>query len=379
MKRNLKLVCLATTLCTAAAMAQTTTSPVAYVYVSNYIGTTGVTEVQALSADPAGKLTAVPGSPFADEITYMAVNGRYLMGGTDNHIDINAYLMQPNGALSFYAQTNIVKQNSGCGSAGPFFFDHTGGSLYNFDYFAYSCSNNTYEAFNVVKASGQLTYLGEAGDSENLQGALSFIGNNVFAYGSTCYHSSPSINGFKRNSNGSLTQVSITPAYPTAPSGEGYCPYLAAADPTNHVVIPMQLYAGYGDPVKPYQLAVYTAGSAGNLTTTSTYGNMPYVAVGGVTSVRMAPSGKLVAVAGSGGLQIFHVNGASPITVYATLEARAQIDEMYWDNANHLYAVSETAGKLFVYTVTPTAHSAAAGSPHSISGAVHLIVQPLPR
>jgi 6-phosphogluconolactonase (cycloisomerase 2 family) len=357
----------------------TASSPVAWVYVSNYIGNTTATEVHAYSVLPNGVLKPIPGSPFNDGITTMAVNGKYLMGGTDNDININAYHLNADGSPSFWTQTNITHQNSGCGGVGSIFFDHTGSSLYNEDPWGSQCSNNTYEAFNVVKSNGALTFVGDAGSSEALNGKLTFLANNVYAYGSTCYHSSPSINGFKRNSDGSLTQLNMTPAYPAAPTGEGWCPWLAAADPTSHVVIPMQPYAGYGDPAGPYQLAVYTADASGNLTTTSSYTDMPGVTVGGVNDLDMAPSGKIVAVSGPDGLQIFHVNGASPVTPYAVLNSTDAISQVFWDNANHLYAVSQTSGKLFVYTVTQTGWSAAPGSPVTISGALGLIVQPLPR
>jgi hypothetical protein len=310
----------------------------------------------------------------------MAVNGKYLMGATDNNIDINAYLIQPDGALSYYSQTNVVKQNQGCGSAGPFVFDHTGSSLYNFDHSAAQCANNTFEGFNVVKADGQLTFLGDAGASENLDGILTFTGNNVYAYGASCYDLVPSITGFKRNSNGSLMQLNIHPAYPTLPPNAGnWCPAGAAADPANHVVIPVAPFEGFGNEVGPYQLAVYTADGSGNLTTTSTYANMPTVAVGYASYLQMAPSGKVLAVAGYIGLQIFHVDGANPVTNYAVLQATDHIDEMFWDHDNHLYAVSSTSGKLYVYTITPAGWSEAPGSPHAISGAIHLIVQPWPR
>lgn len=356
-----------------------TTSPVAYVYVSNYIGTNSATEVHAFAAAPNGALTAVSGSPFNDQITAMAVNGKFLMGGTDNVININAYYIQPNGAISFSTQSNVTQQNSGCGGVGSLFFDHTGASLYNLDPSGSQCANNTYEAFNLVKSNGALTFLGDAGASPSLNGKLSFLANNVYAYGSSCYHFSPSINAFKRNANGSLTRLTVTAPYPTARSGESWCPWLAASDPTTHVVIPMQPYSGFGSPAGPYQLGVYTADSSGNLTTTSTYSNMPKVTVGNVNDLNMAPSGKILAVAGANGLQVFHVNGANPVTPYAVLNSTLAISQVFWDNANHLYAVSQTGGKLFVYTVMPTGWSVAPGSPHAIAGALNLAVQPWPR
>jgi hypothetical protein len=163
---------------------------------------------------------------------------------------------------------------------------------------------------------------------------------------------------------------------PSAPSGDFYCPYLAAADPTNHVAIPVQPYTGNWGIAGPYQLATYTANAAGDLSTTSTYSNMPKVAVGSVNDVGMAPSGKLLAVAGTSGLQVFHFNGANPITHYTGLLTTSSVDQMFWDNANHLYAISRAAGKLYVFTVTATGFSQAPGSPHTIAHPEFIIVLP---
>ena len=241
------------------------------------------------------------------------------------------------------------------------------------------CSNNTYASFTVVKSTGKVTFLGDAGHDEEINGVLSFIGNDKFAYSSDCYHFSSAIYGFQRNSNGSLTDLNIAPALPTAPSGLFYCPYLAAADPTNHLAIPVQAYTGFGGASGPYQLATYTANSSGNLTTASTYSNMPKVLVGFVTAVSMAPSGTLLAVGGTGGLQIFHFNGASPITHYTGLLTTAEADQFFWDNENHLYAIGRTSNKLWVFTVTPTSYTQAPGSPYTFNAPIAMIVQPLPR
>jgi outer membrane protein assembly factor BamB len=93
----------------------------------------------------------------------------------------------------------------------------------------------------------------------------------------------------------------------------------------------------------------------------------------------MSPSGRLLAVGGTGGLQIFHYNGASPITHYTGLLTTDEIDQFFWDNQNHMYAISQTSGKLFVFTVTPTSYSQSPGSPYTISSPISIIVQPLPR
>jgi hypothetical protein len=43
-----------------------------------------------------------------------------------------------------------------------------------------------------------------------------------------------------------------------------------------------------------------------------------------------------------------------------------KIDFIHWDNANHLYALSNSSGKLYIYTVTPTAITSVPGSPFKV-------------
>ncbi len=88
-----------------------------------------------------------------------------------------------------------------------------------------------------------------------------------------------------------------------------------------------------------------------------------------------SPSGLLLAVGGNG-LEVFHFNGASPITKYTGLLTSDKIVQLFWDNDNHLYALSASANKLFVFTVTPTSVSQAPGSPYTISNPVALAVLP---
>ena len=100
-----------------------------------------------------------------------------------------------------------------------------------------------------------------------------------------------------------------------------------------------------------------------------------------VYDMEMAPSGKLLAVGGSdglngGGQEIFHFNGGEPVTAYTGLLTKDEISSMYWDNANHLYAISSNANKLFVFTVTPTSVSQAPGSPYAIYNPSVVMVQP---
>jgi hypothetical protein len=157
-----------------------------------------------------------------------------------------------------------------------------------------------------------------------------------------------------------------------------YCPGLTATDAATHVAVAMQpLNDSSFEPNGYAQLATYTADSNGNLTTASSYANMPKVALAGVAGLSMSPSGKLLAVAGTGGLQVFHFNGSDPITRYTGLLTKGdvdQVDQMFWDNDNHLYAISQSAGKLFVFTVTSISYCQAPGSPYAITNPQSIVV-----
>jgi hypothetical protein len=75
-------------------------------------------------------------------------------------------------------------------------------------------------------------------------------------------------------------------------------------------------------------------------------------------------------------LQVFRFNGANPITKLTGLIATTAVQQVYWDNVDHLYAVNGRSGKLYVFTVTSKGAIQAPGSPHSVGGATSLIVLP---
>jgi WD40 repeat protein len=129
-------------------------------------------------------------------------------------------------------------------------------------------------------------------------------------------------------------------------------------------------------PDGPPQLATYTADGSGNLATKSTFWNMPEHGVKYVTDIWMSPSGKLLAVAGTAGLQVFHFNGSHPMKHYTGLLTKDEVDQLFWDNDNHLFAISRSAAKLFVFTITPTNVSQAPGSPYTITNPQDITVLP---
>ena len=391
----MKILCLLSALSVSAAVVQTTsaqkpaaaqaaasTAPVAYVYVSNTPGS-GANKVNAYAAAANGKLTPVSGSPFADNLTSMVVNGKYLLGSNKAGVYVAAFLIQSNGSLHWTTSTDVARFNSsGCVFPSPLILDHTGANLYLASTVGSLCDSTEHQSFTIDKPTGALRFVGSTSQTFLFDTPLTFGANNVYAYGTDCVNFQGNVTDtfhvYKRGSNGLLTLTAINPPTPPPPtSGDFYCRSQTAADPSNHLAVSVQaIDVSTSQPDGQPQLATYTADASGNLTTPSTSGNMPGTAVGFVTNLSMSPSGKLLAVAGQSGLQIFHFNGSSPITAYTGLLTSNDIEQCFWDNANHLYAISQNAGKLYVFTVTPTGFSQATGSPYSIHAPANIIVQP---
>ena len=355
-------------------------APVAFVYVATNPANSSTNQLEAFSAAADGRLTPVAGSPYAEDVTNMAVNGKYLFASTNNGIYIDQFQIESAGNLHFIRATNVLQYNQNdCGRSGTLVFDHTGSSLYDIEVDG-DCANNVMQSFNVERPSGQLQNLGGTGASRQLNGLISFTGNNQWAYTTACYPGFGYSNyAFHRTGNGALKAVNTGFTLPAAPAGSAWCPDANAADPANHVAITMQPAVSPEQPYTftptgPPQIAAYTADAAGNLTTTNTRQNMPATAVETVIDINMAPSGKLLAVGGTKGLQLFHFNGAAPPTHYTDLLAKEEIQQIFWDNANHVYALG--LSRLYVFTATPASVVQAPGSPYTLGPTVSLIVQP---
>jgi hypothetical protein len=377
------LVCPAVLLCTLAFAQDTTTSsdnqgsqgsPAAYVYVSSS-PSSDTYQINAYAANSSGKLTPVMDSPFSAKGTAMALTRKWFF--TTDGINIYTASISAAGALKQVSWINAQKYNES-DSGGPvlLFLDHSGTTLYDWDFNSDGAEDNSYQSFDVDQGTGKLSYTGATSVSALFYGPLNFIADNKDAYGGSCYHGTPDLYGFSRGASGTLTGLNLNaPIPPARPGKGGYCPGSVAADQTNHIAVPLtpdndMTIDG------PTQLGVFTADGSGSLTTTSTYKNMVVPDTRGVADLRASPSGLLLAVGGPAGLQVFHFNGASPITKYMGLLTTDSIVQVFWDNDNHLYALSAKANKLFVFTVTPTSFSHAPGSPYTISNPAAVAVLP---
>ncbi len=375
-------------------------STAAFVYVVNQSNSGTPNQVVAFTADANGLLAAVPGSPFNQDVTSIAANGKYLMATANSEPNINTYTIASNGALTLATQFNYGQDtgyqsniDTTCGDMGGLLFDHTGQSLYAAVGNINCSNNNAIASFAVDPSTGGLSYLGNVNIGYNSSPAIAFLGTNDFAY-SAFPGMYWSLMSFERGSNGmlnhndSFTSVHLIAAPPGSTPGliNGYTPGLTSTDTANHVAIAEYPDFTVNGAPQPVQLASYTADANGNLSTNDTYATMPATSVTTPLDLEISSSGTLLAVGGVGGLQVFHFNGANSITGFTSLLTADSISGMSWDNSNHLYAFTLTGaaygsnsvspGKLHVFTVTDTAASEASGSPYTIATPIAIAIQP---
>ena len=368
-----------------------TSGPVAYIYVSsNYSGSNN--RVVGYAASANGQLTQISGSPWADNLSYLATSGTYLFGSTniatDNGKNVFSYSVQSNGALKYVGATNIQDDGSenACNVAENPTLDHTGSYLYLYVENAGGCNGNSYGAFQsfaINKSTGLLNYLGVTSTlpPANTQW-LTVLADNQYAYVEGYYSN---IAGLQKTSNGSLALLSSPTAIVGSqgePSGWGWDYGDVAADTTNHLAVDVCYSSGGGaygcSPDTEDKIATFTINTSnGSQSTSSTFANMPVTDVHNVASLSMAPGGKLLAVGGSNGIQIFNFNPTGQASANTGLITTAPITAMYWDNSNHLYAISNADNALHVFTVTATSATEAPGSPYSIPRPVALTAHSL--
>jgi len=360
------------------------TALAAYVYVQTSKG------VNLYDANAAGGLTLVKGSPFAVTGLMSADNGKYLISvGTDN---IHTYKIESDGAVGKQAAEIDTQKYSGakCGTnyGQPGLLDHTGTHLYVS--LSSGIDGNPFPLCGAVQtyklaSNGELTFLG---DTESFLGqhegafpiAVSTISSNdKFGYSALSQIYASTFLAFKADANGALLQdgsfseVDPTPD-PSIPDGN-YFPMAMAADPASHLAVLMN--EPFTNVNTSPQLASYTiSDTTGAIVSTNSWADMPTPQLN-PGLLQMSPSGKLLVVIGQFGLQIFYFNGAAPITSYSgVLLPNVSVDQVTWDNSNHLYALSNLSGELYGFTVTPTSINEVAGSPYKIPGLTGMIVVP---
>jgi hypothetical protein len=330
----------------------------------------------------------------------VGVNGKYLISvGTTN---VHSYSIESNGAVGKQAAVIDTQDYSGSecgatsagGSSNGAYLDHTGKYFYVQLYDGSDDEDDggdcaAWQSYQV-ESNGNLVFLGSVEDEgwsdhyATPSSVPTVSSNDLFSYG-VFYQfdgfSYTTFSTFSRTPSSGFLEInnnfsgSGPEANPNAPNGPWYfVPLSVKADNSSDLAVLMQSFWVDDDANQKYgpnQMASFKIDNAtGGIVSTNTWENMPIPAITGITDLNMSPTGKLLAVFGYPGLQLFHFNGASPITPYSgVLLPTTDIDQVAWDNDNHMYALSYQSQKLYVYTVTPTTITAVAGSPYTVTGA----------
>ena len=374
--------CLVSAMCTGMAVAQ---APVAYVYVAEDLSPANTASpITAYAASADGKLIPLKSSPFTQTSGFMAgTNGSHFItvdqDSNTTHQYLHVYNVSSNGVIG----EEVSKQDlhEWCSMDEAAEFDHTGQFVYVLE--PQSCGGG-YVSFSLSK-SGELTFKGSLTEPNQPFFTLpTFSGNDKFAYNFVpCPDSqapcpTETFLGMGRESSGALQNISFSATDPTPPSG-GYQVVqdgFVTDDSTNHLASLMDFQDGQCGQSGPYisnRLASYTIQSNGDLVSTNKWEDMPQLATsinGGVSAFNrlmlMNPAGNILAVSVGTGVQFFHFNGANPITPFTGVIGTANhINNMAWDDNNHLYALDYFSGELHVYTATATSVVEAAGSPYT--------------
>jgi hypothetical protein len=371
-------------LATFVAQAQTT---VAHVYIQTPQG------IDLYTLNSANKLALVAGSPFKTVGLGAGTNGKYWISVGTNILHVYA-INQTTGAIGAQISQIDTSLYAGaeCGTTGPTTLDHTGQFFYvqhwntpQSDSGLYLC--NATQTFKI-SSNGQMTFMGDSeyefGTHQLPPDPINIVAAGNYAYSETDEGwGSYGITTYSRNtSTGDLTWVNSPYFYLPIAGGNSLFPTNLTPDASNHLAISLA-QSGSDGPYPtlsgPERLASYAFGSNGSLTTANSYSNMPPLTVSAQT-MNMSPSSKILAVGGTSrpsngplmfsfgktGLQLFHFNGASPLTKYSSVLTTAPIDYIHWDNSNHVFAMSASTGKLYVWTATPTSIAPVPGSPFTI-------------
>jgi len=364
------------------------TPAAAYVYVSTSNG------INFYDAASNGHLSEVSGSPFHTTLPMIGSNGSHFFTlDYSDYSTIHAYSVAANGAIGGQVSSIDTQNYTGvdCGSTDGAVLDHTGKNIYVLLDTSGNCG--AYQTYGIASGTGALSFKGAAVNN-NIQlndccSVPTITASNAFAYSQEqtfycdgCYTSW----GEFKIANGELKNMSSPVTGPTPKTATQFlAPAFVDADNSDHVAVLGSWYdSNAGQYTGAGGFASYTVNSStGALNSTNTWKEMPSPNVGAPIEIRLSPSGKILAVAGSNGLQLFHFNGAAPLTPFGGLLTKTEIDHIKWDTDNHLYALSDAyntysspngKAELYVFTVTPTSATAVAGSPLHIPGANGLVV-----
>jgi hypothetical protein len=340
--------------------------------------------INVYTADSAGKVSLVKGSPFPIEGLLNAVNGKDLIS-----VGAAAVLSYPinatTGAVGKLASIVGTDSYAGgeCGYTGTdgnpngTTLDRNGHFFYVQLWTGQNPANCSAWQSYSIGSDGHFTYLDTiyngtysngwavpAGNQPTFSSSNDFFFTNLdYGEGVTGFQ------GLQKLSNGKLQVNSSFTDYPPVgdPIGPYYPTSFLQADNAGHLAVAMIPSDEATQKFGPIQLASFTIAPKGYVYSTNYWLSMPTPVIQeGMAGMAFSTNGKLLAVYGYPGVQLFHFNGAKPITKYTSLLPQEVIDRIGWDTAGHLYAVSYDSELIYVYNVTNSKVTELAGVPFKV-------------
>lgn len=329
-----------------------------------------------------GELTPIPGP--LPVLGAAAISGNYLFAVGSDGPHLESYLIGDDGSLTKIQSLNVEDIYN------HLLVNHSGTNLY----LQIENENGVaYRSYRIDQVSGKLSVESTTNFSFDTAWLYALSSDDHYAYGGYAYvgYSPPwsstetgycHLAYFATGPDGALSPNQTELPAMSAPSGQTFCPWALQADNTGHIAAAIQGNAGYLD--FPERLTSFTINADGSLSSTSTAENMATPSMG-ISSISLSPSGTLLAVGGSTGIQIFNFYGAAPITPNSSIFTVPPTNggaqwAFAWDHHEHLYAleieVDLSKNKLYVFTVTSKSFVQAPGSPYTIPDADALMVQP---
>ena len=352
----------------------TSTAPIAYVYVQVAKG------VSVYSETAAGKLTLVKGSPFAVSGQMEGITGSHLLSvGT---AVLHSYQIASSGAVGKQvASINTATYDSeDCGPttgnkavldhSGKYFYVQLGGADDEV------CENSDLQTYQIG-SNGDFTFLGNFyTESDGPLAPLVLDSSDKYAYSFLYDLSDFSYFTSFIHMNDLASNPTFTEKDPATDPNLSYYlqPRATVADPNEHLAV-LMVQCAIGDDAceGSFQLASYTINpKTGGISSTNTEDNAPWLEITEPIGMDMSYDGKFVAIGGSSGIQVFNFNGAALPTNLDAVAPGVQFDQVTWDKADHLFALSYEAQELYIFNVSKAKGVVEIGLPMIVPGAYGL-------
>ena len=332
-----------------------TTGSSQFLYVSSNSANT--TSAWAINSDAS--LTAVSGSPFPGGGFSVAADPKaqflFTVGGTSlANPTLDTETIAANGSL---VVASSISDNT---LTGPISVNPSGSTLYVSSISAVQ-GNPGWKIYSI-QSDGSLQFASAV--ISQVAGRLAFSADGSFAYSTSCYHLTQSIELFA-TANNALTGTS-DPVPQVGSFGE--CPNAVAVSASGSMAAVPWSDADNVGPVDNL-IAIYTIDSSTHALTPIS--GSPFPASGAGVDIAFDPSGKFVVVAQDNGIGVYQV-GQSSVTevsgspfISGTNISRVQFSP----NGAFVAAASNSAGQLYAFSFNSStgALTAGPGSPVAVA------------